>query len=354
MLKSFKKIAFASMAALACAACSSNSSSTATSGNDSGKVDKSQEIVIYTNSASNGRAEWLKEQAAKEGYKLNIVDISGGELADRLIAEKNNAVADMVFGLNNLEFNRIKSEDLLVKYSPKWMDEVDTSLGDKDGQYYPIVVQPLVLIGNEKAEMPSDWTDLIKPEYKNKYGISGLSTGTSKNIFASIVSRYADKKGELGISDEGWKVAKAYLQNAHIYSEGEDYISSVIDDKNDLNYSMMWGSGVLQNQSERGYTFKVMSPKVGVPYVTEQVGILSTSKKQALLKEFIDWFGSSKVQKEWSDKFGSIPANKTALAEAKEETKAFAESVKPQELDWDFIGENIDSWVEKAQLEFVE
>lgn len=117
---------------------------------------------------------------------------------------------------------------------------------------------------------------------------------------------------------------------------------------------MMWGSGVLQNEAERGYKFQVMSPKVGVPYVTEQVGILSTSKKEALVKEFINWFGSAEVQKAWSDEFGSIPANKTALEGAKSEIKDFASSVKPQELDWEFIGENINSWVEKAELEFVE
>ncbi|TVW65247.1 extracellular solute-binding protein, partial [Streptococcus pneumoniae] len=128
----------------------------------------------------------------------------------------------------------------------------------------------------------------------------------------------------------------------------------IMDNNNDLKYSMMWGSGVLQNQKEREYKFQVMSPKVGVPYVTEQVGILNTSKKQALLKEFVDWFGSSELQKEWSDKFGSIPANKKALEQAKDELKQFANSVKPQELDWEFIGKNIDSWIEKAQLEFVE
>ncbi len=33
--------------------------------------------------------------------------------------------------------------------------------------------------------------------------------------------------------------------------------------------------------------------------------------KKALLKEFVDWFGSSELQKEWSDKFGLIPANKS-------------------------------------------
>ncbi|CIV83651.1 ABC transporter substrate-binding protein [Streptococcus pneumoniae] len=49
-----------------------------------------------------------------------------------------------------------------------------------------------------------------------------------------------------------------------------------------------------------------------------------------------------------------IPANKKALEQAKDELKQFANSVKPQELDWEFIGKNIDSWIEKAQLEFVE
>ncbi|WP_267247811.1 extracellular solute-binding protein [Streptococcus sp. Marseille-Q5986] len=352
MFKNFKKIVFASTIVLL-AACSNNTSTVSNSA-DEGTVDKSQEIVIYTNSASNGRSEWLQTKAAEQGYKLRLVDISGGELADRLIAEKNNAVADMVFGLNKLEFNRIKVEDLLVKYSPKWADEVDTTLGDSDGYYSPIVNQPLVLIGNKNVNMPSDWTDLTDSSYKGKYGIYKLSTGTSKNIFASIVSRYRDDKGELGISEEGWKVAKAYLKNAHVFTEGEDHISSVMDDNNELNYSMMWGSGVLQNEQERGYKFQVMSPKVGVPYVTEQVGILNTSKKQALLKEFVDWFGSAEVQKEWSDKFGSIPANKKALEQAKDELKEFSNSVKPQELDWEFIGKNIDSWIEKAQLEFVE
>lgn len=97
MFKNFKKIVFASTIVLL-AACSNNTSTVSNSA-DEGTVDKSQEIVIYTNSASNGRSEWLQTKAAEQGYKLRLVDISGGELADRLIAEKNNAVADMVFGL---------------------------------------------------------------------------------------------------------------------------------------------------------------------------------------------------------------------------------------------------------------
>ncbi|MBF6625645.1 extracellular solute-binding protein [Aerococcaceae bacterium zg-BR9] len=318
------------------------------------EIDYSKEIVIYSNSTTDGRGEWLKDKAKAAGFNITYVDVPGGELADRLIAEKNNSIADLVFGLNNLEFNRIKDEELLIKYSPDWAEEVDLSLGDKDGYYYPIVVQPLVLIANQKAELPSDWTELTNEKYKGQYGILKLSTGTSKNIFASILSRYTDESGELGISEEGWEVAAKYLQNAYIYEQGEDFVSQIIDDKNPLNYSMMWGSGVLQYQKENSYKFKVMSPEIGVPYVTEQIGIVSSSNKQELVKEFINWFGSAKLQKEWSDEFGTIPANKSALENVKDEIKEFASSVKPQKLDWKFIGEKINQWIEKAELEFVE
>ena len=29
-------------------------------------------------------------------------------------------------------------------------------------------------------------------------------------------------------------------------------------------------------------------------------------------------------------------------------------TLKPQELDWGFIAENIDAWVEKAELQYVQ
>lgn len=96
-----------------------------------------------------------------------------------------------------------------------------------------------------------------------------------------------------------------------------------------------------------------MSPEIGVPFVTEQTMILSTSKKQALAKEFIDWFGQSEIQVEYSKNFGSIPANKDALKELPEDTKKFVDQVKPQNIDWEAVGKHLDEWVEKAELEYV-
>ncbi|MBP2621213.1 extracellular solute-binding protein [Streptococcus panodentis] len=342
--------AFCLLVLTACGSSAKNENSES----ETGKVDKNQQLVIYSNSASDGRKEWLTEKAKEAGFNIQVVDIPGGELADRLIAEKNNGVADMVYGLNNLEYNKLKAEDLLVKYEPSWASDVDTSLGDKEGYYYPTVVQPLVLIGKKDVKMPSDWSDLADTQYKDKYGIFSLSGGTSKTVLASILVRYKDKNGDLGISDKGWDIAKKYIQNAYIYAQDENFATTILEGDKGLDYSMVWGSGLLQAESERSYDFQVMSPKVGVPFVTEQAAVISSSKKQELAKEFINWFGGEELQAEWSKKFGTIPANKKALESASEDVKKFREEVNPQEMDWEFIAENIDKWVEKAELEFVQ
>lgn len=347
----------AGLAVATLAACSGGGKKTSTASSSSSseeKADKSQELVIYSNSVSNGRGEWLTKKAKESGFNIKMVDIAGAQLADRVIAEKNNSVADMVFGIGAVDSNKIKDEKLLVQYKPKWLNKIDKSLADKDGYYNPVIIQPLVLIGApDVKEMPKDWTELGS-KYKGKYSISPLTGGTGRAILASILVRYLDEDGDLGVSDKGWKAAKDYLQNAYTLQKGESSIVKMLDKDDPIEYGMMWGSGALVGQKENNVEFKVMSPKIGVPFVTEQTMILNTSKKQALAKEFIEWFGQTEIQVEYSKNFGSIPANKDAVKELPADTKKFVNQVKPQDIDWDVVGEHLDEWVEKAELEYVQ
>jgi iron(III) transport system substrate-binding protein len=315
-------------------------------------VDRGQQLVVYTNSGSNGRDAWLQERAAQEGYNLVIVQIPGGDLTNRIIAEKNNALADVVFGLNSVEFEKLKKQDLLMKYAPVWADEIKEPIGDPEGYYYPIVVQPLVLMyNNAMTDAPKDWTDLADPKYRDRYSIFGLGGGTSKTILASILVRYADPNGQYGISTEGWDIVKKYIQNAFIDVPGTDWVGNVISGVRPM--SMIWGSGVIQNQNERNYEFGIMSPEVGVPFVVEQVAIISKTDRAALAMDFANWFGSKEVQQEWSAEFGSIPAHPGALASANDDVKAFMAKVNAQAIDWPLVVENLDKWVEKVELEFI-
>ncbi|GLC81144.1 extracellular solute-binding protein [Lacrimispora brassicae] len=320
-----------------------------------GAADRSQELVVYSNSTSNGQDEWLLKAAKEEGFKIQIVSIDGSALADRLIAEKNNSVCDVVFGLNAVEYERLKKEELLVKYEPDWMQDVDMSLGDADGYYYPTVVQPLLLVYNKDiiTDPPKDWPDLCDPKYKGQYNLFRLQGGTAKMILASIIARYPDPDGEYGVSEEGWEVVKNLYENGYYQQDGDDYISNVIDGT--VPMSELWGAGVIRYQKERDVEFGLMLPEIGEPFVVEQVGIISGTKKEALAKDFINWFGSAEIQKGWSDSVGAIPANEKALDMIDDQgIKDLMSKVKIQEVDWALVSEHVNDWVEKVQLEYLE
>ena len=43
-------------------------------------------------------------------------------------------------------------------------------------------------------------------------------------IYASILVRYLDEKGDLGVSEKGWNVAKDYFANAYTLQKGESTV----------------------------------------------------------------------------------------------------------------------------------
>ncbi len=314
-------------------------------------------LVIYTNSGSDGRAEWLTEKAKENGFDIAVVQIAGGDLSNRIIAEKNTQLADVVFGLNTMEFSRLKNEEVLMAYTPTWSEKIDTSLGDIEGFYSPIVIQPLFLAYNtdfiDTSNAPKDWIELgQKAEYSGKYTLLGLGGGTAKSIIASILVRYLDDTGEYGVSQEGWDIMKAFIQNGQVPPDGEDWFGKCLDGSRPM--TMMWGSGLLQRINEMSLTnMDFMVPDVGVPYVVEQIAVFKNSKNIELAKEFVEWFGSAEVQADWSKQFGTIPVQPDALATAGEDVQQMMAKVHKQDIDWSIVSSNIEQWMEKIQLEFV-
>ena len=178
-------------------------SSAAEESSEAASSDASGEkLVVYTNSGTDGRSEYLIEKAKEAGFDIEVVALGASEVTERMIAEKNNPLCDVTFGLNNIEYEKLKANGLLQQWKPDWTDGVDQSLIDPEEYYYPITTTPLVLMGNaDFSPMPEDWTDLVKDEYKGLYQLHRLGGETAKTVFASIISRYPDPNGDLGISD---------------------------------------------------------------------------------------------------------------------------------------------------------
>ena len=316
-------------------------------------------LVVYSNSLTDGREEWLKEKAKAAGFELEFVDAGGGEITNRLIAEKNNPIADIVFGPNQMDFSNMKKEGVLEQYVPKWAADVTDGLNDKDGYFHAIVKQAILMVYGENqynaGNAPKDWTDLAtKPEFKGKYEVpSSLGGGTTRVVISGILSRYRDPNGELGISEAGWKMITEYFKNGVPSEKGVDLFSKIADKK--VGMGQIWSSGIAGREEQYKIKVGIVRPEVGVPFVIEGFGIVKGTKNLEKAKAFVEWFGSPEIQSEWSKKFTSMPANKKALELSDPKIIEFEKSfTKKQDLDWEFIAENINKWTEKIELDVLQ
>ncbi len=337
------------------AACGGNTKSTDEATGEKAPKDKS--LVVYSNSVSDGRGEWLTQKAAEAGYKLEIVEAGGGDLLNRLVAEKNKPLADVVFGLNQMNFETLQTNDLLVPFEPTWVNEIPKGSSDAENYYHPLVEQRIMMIYNKdvytEETAPKDWTDLIEnEEFKGKYHVPGdLGGGTNRSVVYGMLMRHLDPNGDLGIAEDGWKEIKAFFDNGYKTPEGENDKANLASGKVPISFT--FSSGLPGYEEEFGFEAGIVSPEIGVPTTVEQVGIIKKGKDQdtSVAEEFINWFGSAEVQGAWAQEFGSLPVNTKAIEKASDKMKQIAESTTIQEMDYTFISEHIDDWVEKIELE---
>ncbi|QDG66039.1 extracellular solute-binding protein [Pseudarthrobacter sp. NIBRBAC000502772] len=327
-------------------------------GESAANADGNATLVVYSNSVSDGRGAWLTAQAAQAGFDLELVDLGGGDVMNRLTAEKNNPIADVTFGMNNVYFEKLKAQDVLEPYTPAWSAEVDSAMGDEeDKTFWPIVREPIMLVYNEGAypsadAAPRDWTDLwTKDQFKGRYEVPGASTGaTTQMVYSGILARYADPKGELGISKEGWDQMAAYFEHGSTAVKGEDLYARM--KAGTVDAGQMWLAGKNSREAEYGVATKAVQPEVGVPFAVQHVAMVKGTDQAEAAQDFIDWFGSAKVQAAWSNEFFTAPTNTQALADANKQAIEQTEAFTPQDIDWALVAENIDAWVEKIELEY--
>ncbi|MDQ0674861.1 iron(III) transport system substrate-binding protein [Pseudarthrobacter siccitolerans] len=357
-MRKFQSLVAAAVAVTLLAGCGGGAASPAASGGSSPAPagGSGETLVIYTNSNGEGRGDWVTAKAAEAGFKIEIVGAGGADATNKLIAEKNNPIADIAFGLNNMYFSQIKAEDALEPYEPAWAGDVDQELGDGE-TYWPLVKQAILLGYNSdkisKDAAPQDWTDLwTKDGLKARYErVTGLGTATAQLVFAGILSRYRDDSGDLGISDEGWKQVEQYFQNGSPAVAKTDLFARIASGEVDMG--QMPSSIIAEREKSFNVNVETVIPSVGVPLAVEQVALVKGSKKKEQAQKFIDWFGSADVQGEFAQKFNSMPVNQAAEAKANPEVVAFFADLKQQDIDWEFVQENMGAWVEKIELEYM-
>ena len=133
------------------------------------------ELTVYTAV----EAEDLKRYAAafnKDHPDIEIkwVRDSTGIITAKLLAEKNNPQADVIWGLAATSLLLMKAEGMLEPYAPVGLEKLDPKFVDKDDPPYWTGMDAWVAalcfntVESEKLGLPAptSWKDLTKPVYK--------------------------------------------------------------------------------------------------------------------------------------------------------------------------------------------
>ena len=153
------------------------------------------------------------------GIKVDYQRLSTGEVYTKIEEEAGNPSGDVWFGGTTDPYNEAVAAGLLEPYAA---ENASHLLGDMykdaDGNWYGIYKGILGFMVNKEEldrlglEVPQDWDDLLKPEYKGLIGMSNPSTaGTAKLVINTMVQT----KGH----DEAMKYFQELDKNVYQYTK---------------------------------------------------------------------------------------------------------------------------------------
>lgn len=298
------------------------------------------------------RAAWITEQAKGAGHDVNILSAGGSQLFDRILAERENPQADVVFGLIDAAMATLKSEGLFQAHEPSWAEELPANYrDDADNMVYKFWQTPIVLAYNADAmtaeDAPSSWLDLIDEKYAGRYAIRSASSQTVKSFLVGILVRFADADGN--ISDEGWEFMQAFYDNGIVVDSGDEKTAAFVNGEAviDLN----WFGGVGRQADKVGYTAVMVDTEGGTPFIAEGIAIMNGTDQFDEAAAFVDWFGSPEFMIAYAKEFGQTPVHPEAIAGSPEQVQKNAELLTPQAIDWNAVAPKIDAWMQRIELE---
>ena len=171
------------------------------------------ELTVYTAV----EAEDLKKyadafNADHPDITINWVRDSTGVVTAKLLAEKNNPQADIVWGLAATSLLLLKSEGMLEPYAPKGVENLDKKFVDKSSPptwtgmdaWVAAICFNTVEGGKLGLTAPKTWKDLTKAEYQGHVVMPNpSSSGTGFLDVSSWLQMFGEK--------DGW----AYMDGLH-------------------------------------------------------------------------------------------------------------------------------------------
>lgn len=177
-------------------------------------VAAARELVIYNASDHVNSALLAAFREKHPDIRVRFVSGSTGPIAERAIAERQNPQADVVYLVNDIALEQLKTAGVFEPYRPRGA-EIPEVFRDPDDFYVKHFVTTMCMLVNtqrlaeKRLPMPVAWEDLIRPVYRGEISLpSPLRSGTGVGILTTFIDAF------------GWNFVENLHQNVRQYSDG--------------------------------------------------------------------------------------------------------------------------------------
>ncbi len=248
------------------------------------------ELIVYTALEDDEIAIYRKDFEAKHpDIELKLVRDSTGVITARLLAEKDNPVADVVWGTAATSLLVADDMGMLAPYAPKGVEKVKAGMKDTKNKvphwvgikaWVTGIVGNTIELKNEGISMPSSYADLLRPEYKGKLVMPNpASSGTGFLTVSAILQL----KGE----EEGWKYLDALHDNIAQYTHSGSKPAKMAG-KGEYPIGVSFAYRGFKQRS-KGEPVKIAFPAEGSGYDVESNALLKKPRIKREAKVFLDW-----------------------------------------------------------------
>jgi iron(III) transport system substrate-binding protein len=289
------------------------------------------ELTVYTAV----EAEDLKRYAAAFNQDHPDIEIkwvrdSTGIVTAKLLAEKDNPQADVIWGLAATSLLLMKGEGMLEPYAPAGLDKLDPKFRDKDDPPYWTGMDAWVAsvcVNTVEAEKnglpaPASWKDLTKPVYK---GHVAMPNPNSSGTGFLDVSSWLQIFGEKG----GWEFMDALHENiSHYTHSGSKPCKQAAAGEVPIGVSFAFRGA---KSKAAGAPLEIIVPKEGIGWDMEATAIVAGTDKLDAAKKLVDWSITEKANKLYNEGYAVV-----AIPGIAKPVKYFPEGITKAMIDNDF------------------
>jgi iron(III) transport system substrate-binding protein len=261
-----------------------------------GTVSAKDTVVVYTALENDEVVSYL-ELAKNDLPDLDIqaIRLSTGELGARMLAEKDNPQADVIWGWAVTNMAEFVPQNMLVPYKPQGWEQIPDNFKDADGYWTAIDLYAAAFVVNTKVmeadnlPMPKGWKDLLNPAYKEKLIMPNpASSGTGFLQIASLlVLLDPDYKTKPVEENKAWDFLKELDPNMGQYiKSGSKPGKLAAAGEYAIGCSFAY---VYASLKEQEFPVELVLPEEGVGFELEANALLAGAKHEEAAKKFLDW-----------------------------------------------------------------